>query len=409
MDAVPAVGVATVLALVVSADQAGDAGAGAYIWAAALGALMFWRRRYPRAVLALTVLGLFAYYAAGYPAIGVAVPVAAALFSAAEAGHRGIAAATAATVLSVSVTFRLLDGQDFRYVVLYEAIGHVALMAAAITLGELVRARRRIAALMTRQVALAAEQRMSEHKQALSRELHDSIGHTLTVAAIHTNVARQEVRRDSDATATALDQVTASVSQALTALRTAVRDLRTDPPAGVEDLEPLTDNVRAAGFAVNSHIEPVDQPEVSAAAFRVVREALTNAMRHSTGRSVRVDVRHLSGWLQVCVEDDGESGHGFHGVGYNSHGPGHGLLDLQAEVTALGGRLEAGPARHGWRVSASLPLRHNAPQTQQEPAPPGPGDAESHALRSAGSSSPYSAASFASRGVTSHRPRGQRE
>ena len=120
-DGLFAVGVAAVLALVVSAGQGADGATnGAYLWAAALGALMLWRRSYPRTVLVLTALGLFAYYAVGFPAIGVAVPVAAALYSAAEAGRRASAVVTAAVVFGVSITFRLLDGQDFRYVVLYE-------------------------------------------------------------------------------------------------------------------------------------------------------------------------------------------------------------------------------------------------------------------------------------------------
>ncbi|HEY0000374.1 MAG TPA: sensor histidine kinase, partial [Actinoplanes sp.] len=103
-DLVLAAGVAATLALVVSAGQGGRSGTdgGAYLWAGALGALMFWRRSFPRAVLALTVFGLFAYYAAGYPAIGVAVPVAAALFSAAEAGRRRAAVCAATSVLAVS-------------------------------------------------------------------------------------------------------------------------------------------------------------------------------------------------------------------------------------------------------------------------------------------------------------------
>jgi signal transduction histidine kinase len=348
-DVVPAAGVAVVLVLVVSADQAGDADAGAYGWAAALGALMFWRRRYPVLVLVLTVVGLFAYYAAGYPAIGVAVPVAAALFSAAEGGHRGAAVAAATTVLTVSVTFRLLAGQDFRYVVLFEAIGHVALMAAAIALGELIRARRRIAALTSRQIALATESRVAAHRQALSRELHDSIGHTLSVAAIHINVARQETHRDPGAAAAALDHAGDFVSQSLTALRTAVRELRTEPAPSIDDLEPLADSARAAGFTVRSTIEPVDEPAVSAAAFRLVREAITNAMRHSPGNRIDIDIVHVAESVVVRVEDDGGFGH--------RAPPGFGLVTMHDEVAALGGRLEAGPGEHGWLVNASLPRR----------------------------------------------------
>ncbi|XVV14873.1 sensor histidine kinase [Actinoplanes sp. CA-131856] len=328
-DAALAVGVAAVLAVVVSAGQGGQGGPGAYVWAVALGALMLRRRAYPRLVLALTVFGLFAYYTAGYPAIGVAVPVAAALYSAAEAGHRRSAAVAAVVALGVSAVFRILEGQSERYVLLYDMVGHVALAVAAIALGELVRARRRIDELTERQVALAAEQRLAEHKEELSRELHDSIGHTLTVAAIHAGVAK-EVRRDPAAASRALDQVTASISEALTALRTAVRRLHAGRPTAA-DIEMVADTARAAGYDVRTSIDPVDGVP-AAAAHRVVREAITNTLRHSPFRSIDVEVRQDQDQVVVRVDD------------------GTGLDGLRTDVAALGGRLTA-----GWRVEATIP------------------------------------------------------
>jgi signal transduction histidine kinase len=354
-DTAVAVGVAAVLAVVISADQGGGAGIAAYLWAAALGALMFWRRRYARTVLVLTILGLFAYYAEGFPAIGVAVPVAAALYAAAEAGHRSTAAIGAATVLAVSVTFRLLEGQDFRYVVLYEGVGHAALMAAAIMLGELIRARRRIDALTEQHITLEAERRLSEHKQALSRDLHDSIGHTLTVAAIHTSVAQQEAHRHPDAAAAALDHVSEAVSQALDELRATVRELRADPPPSLRDVETLAETARAAGFHVRTRIESVDEPEVSTTAYRLVQEAVTNALRHSAGRRITVDVWRASDDLRVLVQDDGATADPA-----EEHA---GLAGLRERVEALGGHLDAGPAPRGWHVSATLPLLADRPPT----------------------------------------------
>jgi len=348
VDTAVAMGVAAVLAVVVSADQGGGAGVAAYLWAAALGALMFWRRRYARTVLALTILGLFAYYAGGFPAIGVAVPVAAALYAAAEAGHRVTAIIGAATVLAVSVAFRLLEGQDFRYVVLYEGVGHAALMTAAIMLGELVRARRRINALTERHITLEAERRLSEHKQVLSRDLHDSIGHTLTVAAIHTSVAQQEAGRHPEAAVAALGHVSEAVSQALAELRATVRELRADPPPALQDVESLAATARAAGFHVRTRIEPVEEPEVSATAYRVVQEAVTNALRHSDGRLITIDAWHANDDLKVIVRDDG--------VTADAATEHAGLTGLRERVTALGGSLDTGPAARGWQVSATLPL-----------------------------------------------------
>ncbi|MEU8658395.1 sensor histidine kinase [Actinoplanes philippinensis] len=346
VDVAVAAGVAAVLALIASAELGGRSGIGAYLWAAALGVLMLWRRRHSRTVLILTLSGLFAYYAAGFPAIGVAVPLAAALYSAAEAGHRRIAVVTVLIAMVVSVFFRLREGQDFGVVVLYDGIGHLALMAAAIALGELVRARRRIAALTGRQIELEAERRVHEHNQELSRELHDSIGHALTVAAIQANVARQEAPRRPDAAVTALDHVARALSDALDELRGTVRRLRAGPSPG--DLGALMDTARDAGFRVRADIEPVEDPETAATAYRLVREAVTNVLRHSVGRSIAVEIRENDGILLVSVEDDGAPS--------GPEAAGAGLTGLRERVAAAGGRLDAGPVEHGWRVSAALPL-----------------------------------------------------
>ncbi|MEU4624094.1 histidine kinase [Actinoplanes sp. NPDC023801] len=346
-DVAVAAGVAGLLALIAMAGLGdGQGGVEAYLWAAALGLLMLWRRRHSRTVLVLTVSGLFAYYAAGFPAIGVAVPVAAALYSAAEAGHRRSAAAAALVALVVSVTFRLREGQDFGFVVLYDGVGHLALMAAAIVLGELIRARRRITALTGRQIELEAERRIHEHNQELSRELHDSIGHALTVAAIQANVARQEAPRDPRATVDALDHVARALSDALAELRSTVRNLRAGP--SLKDLGTLMDTARAAGFQVRADIGAVGDGPATVTAYRLVREAITNVLRHSGGHSIEVEIRESGGMLLISVADDGAPA-----------GPepaGAGLTGLRERVTALGGRLDAGPAGHGWRVSAALPL-----------------------------------------------------
>ncbi|MEV4343181.1 histidine kinase [Actinoplanes sp. NPDC049596] len=352
-DAVLAIGVAATLAVVVSAEQGGRNGPGAYVWAVALGALMLRRRSYPRLVLALTVFGLFAYYTAGYPAIGVAVPVAAALFSAAEAGHRRSAVTAAVVALGVSSAFRILDGQSERYVLLYDLVGHLALAVAAIALGELVRARHRLHELAEHQIALAAEHRLTAHKQGLSRELHDSIGHTLTVAAIHAGVARQENHRDPATASQALDQVTTSISAALTALRTAVRQLHTTPPTNTTagpphtslptraDIEALADTARAAGYHVRTRLGQVDGP-AAAVAFRVIREAVTNTLRHSPSRSIDITLQQDQNHVAVRIDD------------------GTGLDALTTELAALGGTLTAAATPGGWRVEATIP-HHDTP------------------------------------------------
>ncbi|GAA1579958.1 sensor histidine kinase [Actinoplanes couchii] len=349
VDVAVAGGVAGVLALIASAEldgnePGGNSGGWAYLAAVALGGLMLGRRRWARTTVGLTVFGLFAWYAAGFPPIGVAVPVAAALYSAAEAGHRRSACSWAFVALGVSVGFRLREGQDFGYVVLYDGTAHLALMGAAIALGELVRARRRIAALTERQIDWEAERRVHEHQRELSRELHDSIGHALTVAAIQANVARQESTRDPDATAAALDHVGRALSEALDELRGTVRNLRAVPAPSAEDVAELLETARAAGFEVHADLEQVRDP---APAHRLIREAVTNALRHSTGRRIDVQVRETGDELLIRIRDDGDPAAPNPG--------GTGLAGMRERVLALGGRFDAGPVESGWLVSAAIP------------------------------------------------------
>ncbi|HWS33727.1 MAG TPA: histidine kinase [Actinoplanes sp.] len=352
VDVVVAATVAGMLALTASAEVEGHAGWWAYSAVVALGALTLGRRRRPRAVLVCTVLGVFAWYAIGFPPIGLAVPVATALYSTAEAGYRRAAWGGVVVAFVVSVGFRLREGQDFGYVVFYDGTAHLALMGAAIALGELVRARRRIAALTGRQIEWEAERRLHEHNRELSRELHDSIGHALTVAAIHTNVARQEAPRSPGATVAALDHVGRALSDALTELRGTVRDLRAVPPQSLEDVEALLATARAAGFRVDAELEPVGAP---GAAYPLLREAVTNVLRHSAGQRIRVELREAGGELLIRVEDDGREWAS--GPDDDAVTPdGTGLAGMRERITALGGRLDAGPSGTGWRVSAAVPL-----------------------------------------------------
>jgi glucose-6-phosphate-specific signal transduction histidine kinase len=114
---------------------------------------------------------------------------------------------------------------------------------------------------------------------------------------------------------------------------------------------------------VRTRIEPVDEPEVSATAYRLVREAVTNALRHSDGRRIIVDVWHASHDLKVLVQDDGAAADAA-----EEHA---GLTGLRERVAALGGHLDAGPAAHGWHVSATLPLPAGRPPAEALPPPAG--------------------------------------
>jgi signal transduction histidine kinase len=135
------------------------------------------------------------------------------------------------------------------------------------------------------------------------------------------------------------------------------------PVPGLARLDELAARARSAGFAVSVAAEgPVRQlpAGVDAAAYRIVQEALTNAVRHSAGRSASVRLRYGDEDLMIEVDDDGAgigaSGAGEGKSGVSSHGSGNGLTGMAERARALGGSLDAGPRPGGgFRVLAKLP------------------------------------------------------
>ncbi|MGH1564656.1 sensor histidine kinase [Mumia sp. DW29H23] len=361
-DVLLCVGVAAVLAVVVNSHEgrSGDVNPLAYLWALGLGLLMLIRRSHPVLVLVLTTLGFFSYYAAGFPAIGVAVPIAAALYSAAEMGHLRAAVVTGTLTLGLSTAYRLADGQSASFVVGYEFVSHAALIAAAIALGHSVRVgrhlRRRteqVSRLLTRQGELDHVAQVRDERMRLARELHDSIGHSLSVAALYSDVAREAP--DGDERDDALELVRTSITDASAQLRRTVAVLRGrgtfDAEAGLDQVDRLGAAPTAVGYEVDVQVDPVDvAPEVGAAAFRLVQEAITNTLRHSNGTSISVRVGlQEPGVLGVRVVDDGTA------VVPPQIRSGHGLSGMRERVADLGGTLDVDAGPHGWVVAASIP------------------------------------------------------
>ncbi|MBQ1050377.1 sensor histidine kinase [Micromonospora sp. C51] len=392
-DVLLGAGVAGTVSIVITANEGGRHGPDqlAYLWAVGLGALMLVRRRYPVVVLAVSVLGLFAYYAAGYPAIGLAVPVAAALFSAAEHGRIAASVAAAVLVIVVSVVFRLAEGQDFSFVVGYELAGHVLLMGAAIALGDSLRSRRaaqadarRIAELTEARYRQEAQARLRDERMAIARDLHDSLGHTTSVIALHADVAQEALGRDEAAARSALELIRSTARRSMDDLRRTVTLLRSpgDPPRTVvslTNLDAVTRAASAAGFDVDVRVA-VDTPlpaPVEAAAFRIMQEAVTNVVRHSAGSRVEIRAEQHGDQLTVTVTDTGsdpapgtEPTRGAGSAGPPTYReaangrvepsavvrPGHGIAGMRERAESLGGTLTAGHRHAGFVVSAVLPV-----------------------------------------------------
>ncbi|PRB09809.1 sensor histidine kinase [Microbacterium sp. MYb62] len=369
LDALLGVSVAAIVSVTITADIGGRQSPDllAYLWAVGLGALMLARRNHALVVLAVTALGLFAYYAAGYPAIGLAVPVVAALFSAAEVGKLGASIVTAVVVATVSVGFRLIEGQSVAVVVGYELSGHVILMAAAIAFGDSLRSRRavhagagRIAGLMAAEARRQAEVRLADERLSIARDLHDSFGHSSSVISLYTEVAREAIgRQDSAAARQALDQVASTAGESMVELRRTVSLLRApgerdSTVASLSDITALRETAQAAGFVVEMRVD-IDAarplpPIVDRTAFRIVQEALTNIVRHSAGAHVAVVIASGLRRLEIVVLDDGAP------PPKNTGSDGNGIRGMRERVESLGGEIRAGFESRGFAVRATLPI-----------------------------------------------------
>lgn len=375
-DVLLGIGVALVVSMFIAADiQGSEPAAWAYLWAIGLGGLMLVRRRYPVIVLVLSAAAVLSYYAAGYPAIGVAVPLAAAVFTAAERKRVAAAIATSAAILTISVVYRLAEGQDPALVVGFDLPGHALLFAAAIAFGDSLRARRElraksmeVATLLAENLAREAEKRTAEERLALARELHDSVGHALTVVSLHTQIAQEALQagdisahQDAPAIREALEVVSAKTTATFDDLRRTVSSLRRGSPGTgtafqVADLEAAVLPARQAGIEVATAVALHTRlpPTVQSTIYRIVQEAVTNIVRHSAAASAEVDVRQHDGHIHITVINDGVTPGS---VDERQLKSGSGLPGMRERVALLGGTFAAGPdGEDRFAVRASLPV-----------------------------------------------------
>jgi signal transduction histidine kinase len=369
LDVLLGLGVASTVSLVIAADV-GQARPDplAYLWAIGLGGLMLVRRRYPVIVVVMSVGAVIAYYAAGYPPIGVAVPVAAAVFSAAECGRIAAAVIACVAVVGVSVAYRLLTGQDWAFVLGYDLPGHVLLLAAAVALGDSIRSRRearrqaaRVAELIEERHARAAEDKVMAERLAIARDLHDSVGHALAVVALHTEVAQESVGIDEDAVHRSHRVILQTSTSTLADLRRTVAGLRRGDglprsTLRLTDLDSALRPAQEAGISVQHRVEVTSmlEPAVESAVYRIVQESITNVVRHCAAGRVDVQIREREGVVEVSVVDDGGSSQpGRRGA---PAGCGHGITGMRERALSLGGTFSAGPEDRGFAVRASIPL-----------------------------------------------------
>ncbi len=219
-----------------------------------------------------------------------------------------------------------------------------------------------------RQAEADARAAAAEERLRVARDLHDVLAHSLSLMVVQAEVADELLDGDPAGARRAVGHVQEVGRAALRETRSVLGLLR-DPSdsAGLAHLPALAAAFRDAGLPVLLDVDTgVDlAPEADATAYRVVQEALTNALRHAGGPQTRVGVLRRDGAVHVRVENDaprpgaavGSGGPGSAGPSVAAGGgPSHGLLGMRERVESCGGRLSAGPlAAGGFVVEAVLP------------------------------------------------------
>ncbi|MEV0095212.1 sensor histidine kinase [Streptomyces sp. NPDC050738] len=216
-----------------------------------------------------------------------------------------------------------------------------AVTAALLELSETVRELR-----STRQEL--ARTAVEKERLRFSRDLHDLLGHTLSVIVVKSEAARRLAPRDMDAALAQVADIESVGRQALTEIREAVTGYRDASLA--QELERAESALLAAGIDPVVRLSgPPLEPQTAALLGWVVREAATNAIRHSKANRCEITVDGDSERVRLMITDDGR------GVG--SDAPGSGLKGLTERLAAAGGSLTAGPGpRKGFRLVAELPV-----------------------------------------------------
>ncbi|MBG0566315.1 sensor histidine kinase [Actinoplanes sp. NEAU-A11] len=264
-----------------------------------------------------------------------------------------------------------------------EIAGVGAILLAAVAAGEVARTRR-VRVRLAEERAAEAEagrvaegaRRAAEERLRIARELHDVLAHQISLISVQAGAALH--RRDAEQAFSALTAIRAASKDALREMREVLGVLR-GADASLARLPELVAQTRSAGLAVELTGEPPALPPAAdAAAYRIVQEALTNAMRHSGARRVRIDVRENGDDVVITIVDDGsgrprgpasvddgsgrrrrpasaDDGSG-RPAGPETVDDGNGLRGMAERAAAVGGSVTTGSGPDGgFRVEARLP------------------------------------------------------
>lgn len=341
------------------------------------------RRWSPPLSLAVAWLGALVQMAFGLPPLAANLAIFGVLYAAAAYGSRllfwlsfgsSFLGAAAMTVYLVVVPlvrggWRFVDGFDANFAISVAVFLSASLaLLLAWTVGALVRTGLRARANREAQRRAEEETAVEAERNRIARDMHDVVAHSLAVVIAQADGARYAAAADPDAAAQALSAISTTARSALSDVRMLLTQLRHNQAEGpqptVADLEQLYAQVRAAGVDLRVDIDPSPRQEPPAAAqlavYRILQEALTNALRHGAptrgtdGADSRAGVDVSLAWhpdrvlLTVSnpLRDSAPAG----------DGRGHGLMGMRERAQLAGGHLEAGPREGVFVVEAEIPI-----------------------------------------------------
>ncbi|MDD7963205.1 sensor histidine kinase [Microbacterium thalli] len=334
------------------------------------------RRISPPLALALAWVGAVLQMLAQLPPLPVDIAIFAVLYTCAAYGTNrvfwlgfasSIAGALAITVyLLVPTALYSVDaiGGDLAYLLITGTVLFIASvfgLLLAWTVGALVRVGMRARGTAEAQRRAETRARAEFERNRIARDMHDVVAHSLAVVIAQADGARYAAAADPDAAAASLQTISTTARSALSDVRMLLTQLRHSegegPQPTVAELEVLYAQVRAAGLDLRVDVDPVPPGEppaaVQIAVYRILQEALTNAMRHGAGGTVDVSLAWLPDRVEVRVSNPLPPASAIAG---GTPSGGYGLVGMRERAQLIGGRLEVGPVGDAFVVAATLPI-----------------------------------------------------
>lgn len=210
----------------------------------------------------------------------------------------------------------------------------------------------------------AQRRRDLEQRNRIARELHDVVAHSMSVINVQATTAQYRRPGIDESLQQEFDDIAKSSRQALSEMRSLLAVLRSDdaaptaPVRTLKDIPDLVETARASGATITDSIEMGAPATVGPTAYRIVQEALSNALRHAPGAEIDVTAAFGDGRRTLLVEVVNSVPEGGSAP---SPGSGLGLAGIRERVSALGGTVEATPsADGGFRLRATLPVDQDA-------------------------------------------------